>query len=275
MTQMTQEQKMDLGNTIPNPGTKRSRKWCFTLNNYTDDEYDTMTQVLSSEKFIVGKEIGEQGTPHLQGYVEFANARSFASIKKLIGDRAHIEVARGTTKQNVTYCSKDGVTISTFPETSEDQYEKEMKDTFSGVTWKPWQVEILTLIESQADSRTVNWFYEEEGNLGKSFLCKYIDWKYNAIIANGKQADVFNQYKSFIETYDQQPKVALIDIPRSHKDFICYSTLEKIKDGLIYSGKYEGGKLRLCKHHLIVFANFEPDRKKLSEDRWNVIHITN
>lgn len=46
------------------------------------------------------------GRPHLQGYIYFANGKSLRSVKKLLVDSAHVEIARGTAKQNRTYCSK-------------------------------------------------------------------------------------------------------------------------------------------------------------------------
>lgn len=56
---------------------------------------------------VVGKEQGEQGTKHLQGYLYYDNARSFASVKKLI-PKAHIEAAKGSPAQNKEYCTKEG-----------------------------------------------------------------------------------------------------------------------------------------------------------------------
>ena len=64
-----------------------------------------------------GKEVGESGTPHLQGYLEFRNThrlRISACVTKLVGigiDGCHVEIARGTAQQNIDYCSKDGAFI--------------------------------------------------------------------------------------------------------------------------------------------------------------------
>ena len=72
----------------------RSRNYCFTLNNYSDDELRSVRE-LSCRYLVVGFEVGEMGTPHLQGFICFENAKSFAAVKALIPG-AHIEVAKGS-----------------------------------------------------------------------------------------------------------------------------------------------------------------------------------
>lgn len=87
--------------------TKRARNFCFTLNNYTEDELEEV-KLWECRYLIFGKEVGESGTPHLQGYVCFDNAKTLATLKKKFQTRAHWEVARGTPKQASEYCEKDG-----------------------------------------------------------------------------------------------------------------------------------------------------------------------
>jgi len=57
---------------------------------------------------VVGKETGESGTPHLQGYISFTKNFRLKATKKFIGERTHCEIAKGTEQQNYDYCSKDG-----------------------------------------------------------------------------------------------------------------------------------------------------------------------
>lgn len=90
--------------------TSRSRSWTYTLNNYNSKEEEKV-QALDASYHLYGRETGENGTPHLQGYLYFKNKKSLKQLKKLI-PRAHLEIARGTAKQNIDYCSKDGDTFA-------------------------------------------------------------------------------------------------------------------------------------------------------------------
>lgn len=88
----------------------QSKYFSFTLNNYTDEEYSGILRSLEclTDYFIVGKETGDQGTPHLQGYCAFKKRYRFTGAKKAISPRCHIEVSRGTPADNRIYCSKEG-----------------------------------------------------------------------------------------------------------------------------------------------------------------------
>ncbi len=56
-------------------------------------------------------EIGENGTPHLQGYVVYHNPVVASALSKYIGGNPHIEVRRGTHSQAKAYCSKEDTRV--------------------------------------------------------------------------------------------------------------------------------------------------------------------
>jgi len=92
----------------PAPGDNASRYWCFTLNNYTDEDQARLRAV-DCTYLIFGREVGEQGTPHLQGFVITHTRIRLAQVKVLLGtDRVHVEKARGSPEQADDYCKKDG-----------------------------------------------------------------------------------------------------------------------------------------------------------------------
>ncbi len=85
---------------------RRSRRWCFTINNPDqEDQRDDPQTWLQFRYLVWQKEEGLELTDHLQGYVVWTNSRSLGAMK-LVNPRAHWEKARGTTEQNIKYCTK-------------------------------------------------------------------------------------------------------------------------------------------------------------------------
>lgn len=86
----------------------RNRRWVFTLNNWTEEELAIIHAITVDDVryLVAGKEVGEQGTPHLQGYVEFWTVKSMAQVKAMISDRIWCQVAKGTPEEASRYCKK-------------------------------------------------------------------------------------------------------------------------------------------------------------------------
>lgn len=86
----------------------RGKGWVITINNWTEEQLENLKK-LDTDYIIIGDEIAPTtGTPHLQAYLHFKNARDFKSmVKKIPG--GHIIKANGSDEQNQVYCSKDKV----------------------------------------------------------------------------------------------------------------------------------------------------------------------
>jgi len=97
--------------TTARSDSRQSKNFCFTLNNYTTEEHEAIKQwfVSSSIYSIIGEEVGEEGTRHLQGYCSLKAKTRFPSIKIHLSPRAHIEYAKGDGSSNFLYCSKGGI----------------------------------------------------------------------------------------------------------------------------------------------------------------------
>lgn len=90
----------------------RAKYFVFTVNNYTDAEVKDIDELVERRPFVsyvcYGKEVGDQGTPHLQGYLELSERKRGTAIRKLDGlSRAHLEVRKGTQSEAITYCQKE------------------------------------------------------------------------------------------------------------------------------------------------------------------------
>jgi hypothetical protein len=96
---------------MPNARNARSKGWCFTLNQFLPDEVLALRSFArgsSCTYMVFGREVGESGTRHLQGYLHLANRQRLSWLKNRVSQRAHFEIRRGTVLEASQYCKKDG-----------------------------------------------------------------------------------------------------------------------------------------------------------------------
>lgn len=109
-----------------------NRRWIFTLNNYTEEDLEHFKNLSDVITYVIfGREVGDNGTPHLQGYLELKTRRRMRGVKELLCERVHLEVARGTQEENKKYCSKQdtefyerGVPIKDGGQSEQDRWEQ-------------------------------------------------------------------------------------------------------------------------------------------------------
>lgn len=88
---------------------RKAKHWCWTLNNYSDEDEKKLSSLPDDAVYIVyGREVGESDTPHLQGYVTWRNRKSLGQTKRSLFQRGHYEICRGTPVENRDYCIKGG-----------------------------------------------------------------------------------------------------------------------------------------------------------------------
>lgn len=245
-----------------------SLHWCFTLNNWTDDDKDEILAVCSnsSKKYVFQSEIGENGgTPHLQGYIEFNSKVRPMNLFK--NKKIHWEKTKWVNA-SIKYCSKDST--YTGQRWTNIRMEKPLKIIND---LKDWQSGIIDLISNEPDDRSIYWYWDENGGVGKSVFCKYLVVKHNALVISGKSTDVKYGIVKYKEKHGVYPELIILDVPRSNLAYINYEAIENVKNGLFFSTKYESEMVIFNSPHLIVFANEEPDYDKMSSDRWHVINI--
>lgn len=90
--------------------SERVRNCCVTFNNYPEN-FDPTVFDSHCKYYIIAREIGESGTPHLQCYLEFITQKSYTKIKKLFNGNVHIEPRKGTPQQAADYCKKDNLFV--------------------------------------------------------------------------------------------------------------------------------------------------------------------
>jgi len=89
--------------------SKRVRRYHLTLNNPTKDEWEAIEALPKSAlvRATFAHEVGEEGTPHIQGYIHLKNGKTLQAAKTFLGsNRWHLEICKGTDYENRQYCLK-------------------------------------------------------------------------------------------------------------------------------------------------------------------------
>lgn len=138
-----------------------------------------------------------------------------------------------------------------------------LKSDMEQAELNPWQQKAVTDLFWQ-DDRKILWYVDFKGGAGKTFLTKWLLATKNAFVARGgKVADIAYAYKN--------QDIVVFDFTRDKEEFVNYSAIEALKDGLIASPKYESSlKVKRKTIRVICFSNFQPDLSKLSDDRWDI-----
>lgn len=132
---------------------------------------------------------------------------------------------------------------------------------------RPFQEKVLEMVASEPDERQVLWCVDRVGGAGKTTLARYLVDNHGAFYSNGgKHADVTYAYAG--------EKIVVFDYVRDSEPYVNYGVIEAIKNGILYSPKYESGMKRFSTPHVIIFANFFPDTSKMSSDRWVIVKLT-
>jgi len=86
----------------------RARAWAFTLNNYTPVDIQRVLDTCRSAVYgIAGFEVGKkEGTPHLQGYLYFREAKTWSVLMKF-AHFSYLKPAYASAERNRAYCRKD------------------------------------------------------------------------------------------------------------------------------------------------------------------------
>ena len=251
----------------------RGTAWLLTWNNYSDHEFHKIIADNCSQWAYQIEEAPTTGKLHLQGAIYFKNSRWYDSLTKIFRG-AHIERARKWHAIK-NYCQKnpsrvEGPWINLL---SKDELPP-VPDPLEGIKLYKWQTEMISLLESDRDDRSIFWVFDKTGNMGKTVFCKSLCINNsNYLYLSGKAKDMKYAVSCFMKEKKEYPWAVLFDFPRSSDGFISYQGIEEIKNGIFFSSKYESTQCIFPNPHVICFANFYPDKEMLSKDRWQIINL--
>lgn len=244
----------------------RSYRYCFTWNNYPTHAEETIRAFFDKYNgvyCVVGREKGESGTPHLQGFFSFKNKVAFTSLKRNFPN-VHFERAKGSCRQNHTYCTKEG-----------DFFEIGTCPTPAGEAGKAAWSEILT----RAEHGDWNWIKEEYPKVWVNFHTKLQslrlpdtqiingdsvnEWWYGET-GTGKSRLAWEKYGNICyqkmlnkwwDGYDMQPIVVIEEW--SPKNEVTASALKIWADRYPFTAQIKGGVLQKIRPtKIIVISNY-------------------
>lgn len=315
-----------------------SRYWVFTFNNYTEDDVIRLSSKIENLDYIVfGKEIGNSGNKHLQGYCEVKSNKTLKTIKLLLGSETiHCEETKARNKNHaINYCKKG--------EQSHEEWEKMRTDgpnfgknaDFVEKIWKPkcqgqrtdltkyhmindmaktnksfseiadfnpeiaikfhsgiktlinehkihhqksslqeymnqytlldWQERLRIELSGKPHNRKIIWYIDEEGGCGKSIMTKWLYANTDCtMFNNAKTADIAAAWNG--------EQIVIFDLARClNGDMINFQAIESLKNGMIFSSKYNSHTKVFNQPHVVIFANWPPTNlEALSKDRWDI-----
>lgn len=252
---------------------KRYRSWCFTYNNPTISPTSLISLLQEGHdtlKIVFQLERGETtGTEHYQGVIQYRHQVAFKTLKG-IEPTIHWEPCRNL-RASLAYSTKADTRVSgpwCVGWNPGEQIRTLLESNFSD-----WQRDLHRLVGGdEPHPRFIYWCWEQRGGVGKTAWCKWAAVHRSALVLGGKSADIkFGVAQRVRERGGLG--LAIFHFTRTVESYVSYEALEAVKDGIFFSGKYEGGMVVYDTPHVVCFANFPPDIGKLSVDRWRIYHI--
>ena len=145
----------------------------------------------------------------------------------------------------------------------------------ANVQLRPWQESLMNMMIPS--ERTVFWIIGSKGNEGKSWFQGYLEtfYGYSRVV----RLELSNTSPNILHALSKRPlsttDIFLFNDTRATSSLSQnYSILENIKDGSAISSKYNSEIIRFkTPNSVIVFSNNQPDKQRLSADRWRVFSI--
>lgn len=280
----------------------QARAWCFTLNNPT-----AQLEFTGHRYAVWQKEVGEKGTEHYQGYVEWLRPLRLAAVKKLL-PTAHLEPRAGSREQARAYCMKEESRVDG-PWESGEWETHQGKRTDLEAACEVLKEEGLKRVAEEMPSVFVK-FHKGLSALEKISRVKPRDldfvprpWQAKILrlvvdcpaddrkimwvtdvdgnIGKSRLASHLIMEHGAIElsgrvvdmgyAYNSEP-IVIFDISRTQADNLnhLYSFAEQLKNGRFLSTKYESEMKLFKPPHVIFFSNSPHEEGKWSKDRIQV-----
>ena len=239
--------------------------------------------------WMMGNEVGEEGTPHKQGWLYCKNAVVFNTVRLWFLNKAHVEPMKGLFKHNVTYCTKDN-DFEEYGKRPMDQAEKgaagkaQQEEKWKRIDELAKKGEWETLanefprehivhlrnlrmrhqlaIDSKEDAKDVTgiWFYGESG-AGKSHRARHYSEKF-----------YIKGINKWWDGYEGEDTVIIEDVSDKHE--FLGDSLKIWADKWAYTAEVKGASLRKIRPGTLIITSqyrideiFKDDRTRVALER--------
>lgn len=246
--------------------------WDFTVpkDKWTIDELIQRLDENGADRYAIGDEVGSTGYAHFQGRVVFKVGKEISTVCNLLGFRrglgpdmdrwgnvspTHVRNFEYVKKEGKFYCSWEGALRK-----------------FTRIELLQWQSECEKLIHQQSE-RQVLCIVNESGNIGKTWLAKYLEATHQADVCPVSDGDASN----YLEYCCKHPaKGYVFDVPKADSiksKKAMWRAIEQVKNGLLYDRRYTSEKMWIEPPKIVIFTNEYPPVDTLSADRWQVYTV--
>lgn len=248
----------------------KHRSYSFTLNNYNDDDISLLNEI-ECKYIIFGKEVGESGTPHLQGCINLKNPISFSSIKKKI-PKAHIEPTK-CIAGSIEYCKKDGdfVERGEAPAQGKRTDMDDIRDMLNNGSTLRDIVQVAKSVQSIRHAEIHLKYFEQKRNWKPT-----VNW-YWGPPGSGKSKKAFEECQEhdpyvamstgrWFEGYDAHTHVIIDDM---RKDFMKFHELLRMLDRYPFQVECKGGSRQFLAKNIYITSCYSPTQMfegRLNED---------
>lgn len=263
-----------------------TKNYCFTHNNYLDTKLEDSIQC---QYIIYGKEVGESGTPHLQGFIRLNKEKTLSAMIKYMPG-CHLEQAV-TFEKAIEYCKKDG----DWTERGKEPMTQKRKGECEETRWKeiilaaeenrlddiPYEIKFnkIKLIEHHRDNylkrRKIGdttaqmlWYYGDSGT-GKSRKAR-----------EDYPEAYLKMCNKWWDGYAEEEVVIIEDFDKNHS--VLGHHLKIWGDRYPFLAERKGGTMKIRPKLIIVTSNWKPseiwgDRETLEpiERRFKLHHFAN
>lgn len=253
------------------PGEKKengyAKHWVYTVNNPNEDE-KTGLFLVDYIYCIQGQEVGDDGTPHVQGYIVMKTKKRLGAMKKIM-PRAHLEVMRGTSQEASDYCKKEGdyIECGTLPVTAAEAGGQASKERFarnialarSGRMDELMEIDPASLVQHYHSYKRIVQDYPQKPN-HLDAVCGIWIWGATGVGKSRKARDDYpdslydKPCNKWWDGYRGEDTILIDDFDLGHK--VLGHHLKRWADRYSFPAEQKGTTLQIRPKRIVVTSNY-------------------